>query len=881
VIAGLRRFVLRLANFIRPAPADRQLEREVASHLVLMEEDLQRRGMTPEEAAVAARRTLRVHEVRERHRDARSFVWLEDARRDLRYAVRTLSATPGFTLLAVLTLALGIGSVTVIYSVIHDVLLDPLPYPDSGRFVNVRVRDTASGGGRAVLPAAEFLDFQQQSDVFEDVIGTRGDSLLLKTPDRVEILRAVHVTPNFFEVMGLPPLLGRAIGPADAAHDAPLVAVLRHRAWVSYFGADPGVVGRAYRFGEELRTVVGVMPPRFTWHAADVWIPRPVDLAAPDAVTFPRNFQARLKPGATIEQAEAQLNVIAARRARSHPDEYPETFRIEVVNVIEDVVGDFRGVLYTALAAVGLLLLIACCNVANMLLARATAREREMTIRAALGAGRGRIVRQLIVEGLLLALAGAAAGALLAHVGVDLLVRFLPEGPLPGEVAFGLGGPALVVSLVVAVSSAVLFGIAPALYAARRDLVQGLRGEGRGVAGGRGRLRNALVVTEVALSLVLLLGAGLLMRTFVSLVRVETGVDADRILVVFVVFPPGEYEEPAARRQFFDRALERISALPLVEAASATQGIPVFGGFRTELGLAGDPPSRERMSVVQWCTEDYFRTVGLTTVAGVHLPRIGPDEAPRTTVVNQTFASTYFGGAAGALGQSIELLLPVGTSSERKEVRFEIVGVVRDVRNQGIREGPAPHVYLPDGMTVGAGRTILVRAAGDPRMLAEPTRRVLAEIDSNVAIRPPDTFQEALDRYIFAQPRFSLLVLAVFAITGTVLVAIGVFSVMAYTVSRQTREIAVRIALGASRRQAMGVVLGLAIRLLAVGIAAGWLASLATTRLIEAQLWNTSRHDPLTAVAAIGIVAAVALVACYLPARRAMGVDPVVALRHE
>lgn len=318
-MSALRRFVLRIWNFLRPWRAEPQLERELGAHRAMLEGEFQRRGMTPEQASVAATRALGVDRVMDLHRDARSFVWLEDARRDLQYGVRTLGRTPGFTVPAVLTLALGIGSVTVIYSVIHDVLLDPLPYPGSDRFVNVLVHDRDTGRSRN-LPPAEFLDFQEQSDVFEGIVGTWGKSVLLTTPDRAEVLRAVLVTPNFFDVMGLAPLVGRVIGSDDVRSDAPLVAVLRHRAWVSYFGSDPGVVGRTIRLDGEPRTIVGVMPPRFTWHAADVWIPAPLDRSAPDAQTALRNFQARLKPGVTLQQAEAQLNVIAARRARTHPD---------------------------------------------------------------------------------------------------------------------------------------------------------------------------------------------------------------------------------------------------------------------------------------------------------------------------------------------------------------------------------------------------------------------------------------------------------------------------------------------------------------------------------------------------------------------------------
>ena len=355
--------------------------------------------------------------VKERTRDEIRPRPLEDLMRDLRYGARALWRAPGFTAVSMLTLALGIGAVTVIYSVVHNVVVNPLPYRDAERLVNVFVLDTQTDRVRGTFSPSELVDFRDQSSVFEDVIGTLGQGMRYETPDRVEYLRGVWVTPNFFEFMGLTPLLGRSIAPHDGRPGAPAVAVLRYRAWMTYFGGDPAVVGRTVVLNGEPRTIVGVMPPRFTWHGADLWMPGPLDRSAPNVGPPTRNFQARLKRGVTLAQAEAQLGVIAERRASQHPGEYFQKRRMRVVNVIAHTVGPFSGVLYTTLAAVALLLLIACCNVANMLLARATTREREMMIRMALGAGRGRIVRQLMVESVLLAAGGAALGCLLAYVG--------------------------------------------------------------------------------------------------------------------------------------------------------------------------------------------------------------------------------------------------------------------------------------------------------------------------------------------------------------------------------------------------------------------------------------------------------------------------------
>ena len=874
-MSSVRRLLLRLYHIARRDPAEAELSREIASHLTLLEDRFRAQGLPPDEARLAARRAFGgVEQVKELQRDARSFVWVNDAARDLRYAVRTLCAAPAFTFVAILTLALGIGAVTIIYSVIHNVVLDPLPYRDANRLVNVIVQDTQTWRIRTVFSSAELLDYREGSSVFEDVVGTLGFNAMLTGREHAESLRGVWVTPNFFDFMGLPAALGRTIVAEDGKPDAPPVAVLRHRAWVSYFGSDPDIVGKTVILNGEPHTIVGVMPPRFTWHAGDVWIPRRLDAKGPDGQPIIQNFQARLEAGVTTEQAAAQLNSIAARRAREHPGEYPESFQIQVINVIEYTVGAFSTILYTTLAAVGLLLLIACCNVANMLLARATVREREMAVRAALGAGRIRIVRQLLVESLLLGLSGAIAGCVLAYAGLDALVGLLPPNPLPGEVAITLDGAALAFSLATAVASALLFGIAPALYSARRDLVEGLKSGGRTLAGGRGSLRNVLVASEIALSLVLLLSAGLLMRTFVSLLRVDLGFDPGKIVVVPLAFAPGAYTEPADKHRFYEQVLQRITTLPGVEAAAATTLIPPYDpSSRAEVEIAGGAQSA-RSAIAQFCTEDYFRTLGIRIMRGRDLSPLPIGDEPRTVLINHTLAVTYFKNE-DPIGRHLKLKSITGETS------LEIVGIVEDVRNGGIQKSIAPHVYLSGATTGRANPVIFVRTSIDPVRMLNAIRGEIAGVDANVALRQPGSLQDALTVSLYAQPRFSLIVLGIFAVIGTVLVAIGVFSVMAYNVSRQTKEIAVRVALGARRTQVLGVVLRLGLQLLAFGTAAGLLASFATTRLIANQLWNTSPHDPMILGAATFVIAVVALAACYIPARRAMTIDPMTALRQD
>ena len=878
----IRAIVWRLRAWARSEALERGLDDEIRFHIDHQTEKNLRLGMSLDEARRQALIKLGGRGgIRERTRDEFHPVLLEDLARDLRYASRALLRAPGFTLAAIVTLALGIGAVTIIYSVVHNVVVDPLPYRDANRLVNVFVEDAQSGSVRGTFSFQEFIDLREQSDVFEDVIGTLGQGMRYETPDAIEFLRAVWVTPNFFEFMGLPPLLGRAIDARDGQPGARAVAVLRHRAWITYFGGDPKVLGTTVLLNGEPRTIVGVMPPRFTWHAADLWIPSPVASGTTPLGPPVRNFQARLKPDVTLEQAEAQLSVIVDRRAREYPKVYPEQRRVRVMNVIAYTVGPFSGVLYTTLAAVGLLLLIACCNVANMLLARGTTREREVMVRMALGAGRARIIRQLMVESTLLAAAGAVVGCVLAYAGIDALVARLPQNPLPGEVDIRLNGPVLAFTLLASCVSAVVFGLMPALYTARRDLVEGGLRSGGKIAGGRGRFRNALVVVEIALSLVLVLGAGLLMRSLISVMRVDLGFAPDRLLMVPIAFPPGRYTTPIDKQRFFREALDRINALPGVQAAAATTALPPFDAgvdVAVDAIAAGATPAAS--AGVQLVTSDYFRTLGIAVLRGGVFADSMPEEVPRVAIVNDTFARRY-GGGQDPVGRGITLRPLSGPPDSSRHGTFEIVGVVADVRNQGLQEPVQPHVYLP-WSGIGPGYPALViNSRTDPTYAIGLIRRELALIDRQVAAAQPRTFADALDRFYYAQPRFSLLVLGLFAIAGTLLVAIGVFSVMGYTVSRQRKEIAVRIALGASGAHIHRIVLRLGAQLLVAGTAVGLLASFATNRLLATQLWNVSPHDPLTLLTACVTVSLVALTACYIPARRAMRIEPTAALREE
>jgi len=882
-MSALRRLLLRLYRVFRREAAEQDLARELGSHLTLLEDEFRRRGMPPADAARAARVAIGgVEQVKEMQRDARSFLWLEDMRRDIGYGLRTLARAPGFALAAAMTLALGIGAVTVIYSVLRNVVLEPFPYARSDRLVNVVLRDESGRGVRGpYFPAPEFLDYQEQATVFEDVVGSSQDAMLWASDAGAERLVVVWMTPNGFNFLGVAPMLGRVFGNADVAPGAAPVAVMNHRVWVTLFGADPGIIGRTLMLDGKAWTVIGVMPPRFEWNIADLWLPAALNRS--DDPRTPRGFrafQAHLHPGVTPKQAEAQLVVVAARRAAAYPTEYPAHSHLEVIKVVDWVVREFRGELYTLFGAVTLLLLIACCNVANMLLARATTRGREIAIRLAIGASRSRIVRQLLVESALLATGGLIAGCALAYAGIRALARFMPRQGVPWETQIRVDVPVLVFGIVAAGVATVAFGLFPAVQSVRDDVSAGIGPGGRSTAARRQkRLRGSLVVAQVALSIVLLLGAGLLMRTFVKLLGVDLGFETKNLLIAPVGLPPRLMASADAQRVFYRGALDRLSTTAGVRSAAIANGDPL-GGPTSRLEIPGLAVPPEALSVVVFCSDRLFETVGVPLVRGRHLSAIDVEQSHRVTVINETMAKKYFAND-DPLGRTIRLPRLATLPIPVVDPTFTIVGIVRDVANQGPRNPPAPAAYIPFGFRGPAGFTFLLRTSTEPQRLVAAIREQIQAIDRQVALLQPITEEEVLQRVFYARPRFSLLLLGIFASVGTLLVAFGIYGVLAYIVSQQTREIAIRMALGGERADVMKMVVRVGLRLVAIGLVIGLGASLLTNRLLVTQLWNTSPQDPATVAAGVAVILAIGLLACWIPARRAVKVEPATALRHE
>jgi putative ABC transport system permease protein len=802
--------------------------------------------------------------------------------RDLRHGCRILMRQPAFSAVAVATLALGIGATTTIFSVIQNVLLDPFDF-NPERIVAVEIRDAAAQrpGRRQVFQLAEFLDYREQVHSFEDVIAGAGEDVVFSTADGAEQLAGGRVSVNNFTFLGVSPLLGRALEAGDAAPGAAPVFVAAHRAWLQFFGGDPQAVGRTFVLNGVQRTLVGVMGSRFRKLSADVYVPAALDRADPEDSRRFYLLQARLKRGVTLQQAESEVTVVARHLAKLYPQNYPERFAVRIVPLLDSVVGQFRTTLYTLAGAVALLMLIACVNVANMLLARATAREREMAVRAALGASRARLVRQLLLESLLIALCGAALGSVSAFYGIRAIAAAIPPFTIPAQAVLRLNGSALLFSLGAAFATALLCGIVPALRAVRRDVSEPLKDSSKGSTTGarRRRLTDVLVAAEVAISIVLLIGAGLLVRSFTNLQTVELGFNPTNVAVARLAFPPGRYTDAAAKGRFVDAVLARISALPGVTAAAATSNPPPFGG-RIEMGVPGRTVAVKEYGSVTLCSEDYFAAVGGHLRSGRWLMATDVMNARKVAVVNQTLATRYF-GSEDPLGRSILLTGLTTLRPPIAEPTFEIVGVVADISNQGVRDVPVPEAFIPHTLTTAFARVFVVRTTDRPEATLSRLRRAVWSVDRSIALTQSGTLAEFLDQFNYASPRLSVAILGAFAVTGLILVAAGLFSVLAYTVSRRTHEIGIRMALGADAANVVRLVLQTTLALIGVGVGVGLLGGLMLTRFLSAQLYGVTPTDPVTIVVVVGVIALVGLTASFVPVRQATRVDPMIALRHD
>ena len=759
---------------------------------------------------------------------------------DLRYAVRGIRKDRGFALLAILALALGIGATTVIFSVIDNVLIEPFPYRNADRLAAVYVHDVTKpdSDGSSFYTVPEFLDIREQNHVFEKLLGVAPLDILYQDKEGTQQFTGASVTANAFEMLGVKPLFGRNIVPDDGRPGAPPVFAISYRIWKKEFNSDPGILGTTLVLNGEARTLVGIMPPRFLLWNADIWVPLFLNRSDPaNQQTFLWTL-GRLKPGVTLPRVVSDFEVILRGLAKQYPAEYPTKFSV-LKTLTDSVVGHFRATLYTLLAAVSMLLLIACSNVANLLLARATAREREIAIRASMGASRGRLVRQLLVESFVLASGGCLLGCLFAYGGLTGVSAAMPENTIPAEAVLRLNIPAMLFAVGVTLLTTILCGLAPAIHAVRGDLHSRLKDTGKGVNASfrHGRFRSGLVVSEVALSIVSLVGAGLMMRSLLALQHVNLGLNPVNILVARLPLPKGRYETAAQKKLFFSQVLQRVSALPGVIAATETSSLPPYGGPESDVVIPGKTHSEHWDTMFQLCSEGYFKTMGRHLLRGRLLSETDVDSARPVAVVNETLARTYF-GKDDPIGQKMKFELLDRLPQSPKDQYFEIIGIVADAKNRGLQEAVVPEAYIPYTVTGAMERGILIRTAVEPLSMLMSVRREIWSVDRNVALTLTGTLEGYLQQFSYAGPQFGLLLLGIFATVGLILVAIGVFSVMAYSVSLQTHEIGIRMALGSPARNVLNMVLGKGLRLIGLGIVLGILASAALTRLVASQFWG-------------------------------------------
>ncbi|MFL6337299.1 MAG: ADOP family duplicated permease [Pyrinomonadaceae bacterium] len=883
----------RLRALLDRGALDRDLDEELRYHLEREAELHAADGMGPEEARLAALRSFGgVTQSKEQCREARRVRFIQDLWQDVRYGLRTFRKRPGFTLVAVLTLALGIGANAAIFSVVNGVLLKSLPFPDPERLV--ALNETAESGRVTAVAFPDYLDWRASQSVFEEMAARLPAGGVLTGDEGPERVTGRYVTASFFRTLGVRPAAGRFFTEEeDRPGGAPLI-VLSHELWLRRYGGDPGVAGRAVTYNGASWTIAGVMPPQFDFYGENNLNNQffiPLGHLSDQKWMHERDSHAvmvtaRLKPGVQLEQARAQMEALAARLA----EQFPESNRgngVRLSSFLDDYVGEARPALLMLMAAVGAVLLIACANVANLLLVRAAGRRKEIALRVALGAGRARVVRQLLTESLLLALAGGALGLLFARCGVGALLRLAPD-VLPRMESISLDGRALGFTFALTLLTGVAFGLIPALQTSKADLNDAMKSGGRGAsvgAGGR-RLRSGLVVTEVALSLVLLVGAGLLLRSFRQLMRVEPGFEARDVLTLRLRLPDAKYTEVQRSAAFLKEVKRRVESLNGVRQVSLASGFPF--GRASELGyrLEGRPEPRQPSDLpdayVQWVSPEFHRTLGINLLAGRHLEERDAADSPPVALVDDDFVRRNFPGASprDALGKRLRF-------GSEDDPWCEIVGVVGHVRQNGLDEEGRPGIYRPwtqirRSMADSYMRAmdLIVKTSVEPTQLAEPIRGEVQSLDRDQPLGNVRTLAALVEQTV-APRRFSMTLAGVFAAVALVLGAVGLYGVLSYLVAQRAREIGIRMALGAQRADVHRLVISQGMALALAGVGVGLLASLALTRLMSGLLFGVSATDMPTFVLITLLLLLVALVACYLPARRASKVDPLIALRYE
>jgi predicted permease len=883
-MSAFRRFLLRLYNVLRPGRTERDLDRELAAHLALLEDDFVRRGMTRDEARLAARRTFGgVEQTKERYRDARSFVWLDDARRDLQYAVRTLRRAPGFTATVVLTLALAIGANTAMFSVISGVVLKPLGYPDAYRIVAVLNRWTDTGHTQANLAGGDEMDIAAQQGTFEAFAYYQGGEMGVRVADRAEFVETQGVHPDFFRVFGVPPVAGRLFDREDAERSAIVSLGFAQR----HFGGAAGALGQSVSVGSRPHEIVGVMPAAMQFPAGtDVWAAAPVEPSNRNRSGHNYRAVARLAPGVSVGAANEQLAVLATRIARAFPDSNGhKTF---VATPLRDsLVSRVRETLFVMMGAVVLVLLIACANVANLILARAAGRSREVAVRGALGAGRRHIIGQMLAESLVLALIAGGVGLLIARVGTDALLhvgsRYVP---LPRLDDVQVDWPVLVFTAAVAVITAIGFGLVPALQASRVDVSAALHQSGsRGsLGGGSSRIRNGLVIAQIALSLMLAIDAGLLLRSFAALTDTPLGFRTEGLLVAYAsapaqgsIFDRSGLDDHIRVGQRYDDILARLRETPGVTSTGAAMGMPTgqydsngsyavegkqtFGGDFRRLPSAG----------FRLAGPGYFRTLGIPVLRGREFDEGDLYERPFAAIISESLARQSF-GTDDPIGHRIMC----GFDSDKW---MTIVGVVGDVRQASPASAPGPELYmaLRQHPYTSSSLQMVIRTSVEPESLIGAVRQTVRSMSPEIALK--FTTMEASVNDSIAAPRFRMVLVSTFAALALMLAVAGMYAVMSYVTSQRTSEFGLRVALGAQAGDVVRLVLRGAARLMAIGVALGLALALATSRIMTTMLFGIQPIDTQAYAGVLLVALPLVILAALAPALRGARVDPMVALR--
>jgi putative ABC transport system permease protein len=809
---------------------------------------------------------------------------------DLRYSLRRLAKSPAFTAIVVLTLALGIGANTAIFSAVNAVLLRPLPYNEPHRLVTIEHLYPSLDGLEAPVSVPGFLDYERKGRSFESMaVQTSWQANLTGVGEPVR-MQGQRVTGRLFATLQVPALLGRTLQPGEDSPGRERVAVLSYDAWQRIFGADQGIVGRSLALNGESYEVVGVMPSGFRDffnRNAEIWAPL---VFQADQMTDENrtheflNLTARMKTGVSVEQAQGEMRTLAEQLKRDYPDSYPPSWSLLVTGLSLQATGDVRPALLVLLGAVGFVLLIACANVANLLLARAAARSKEIAVRTALGATRERLLKQLLTESVLVSLAGGAVGLLLAYLGVRALVA-MDIGNLPRADEIGVDGTVMVFTLIVSLLAGVLFGLAPAIHTATPDLHGALKEGGRGATADRGShaLRRSLVVTEVALALTLLTGAGLLLKSFARLQGVDPGFDPSNLLTFNLSLPQTRYANDTAQAAFFDQALPTIARVPGVTGVGATTVMPFGGSWSTgsfEIEGYQTPENQPGpWGDIRIVSPQFFEALRIPLLRGRYLTDEDRDGSRMVAVVDQEFVRRYW-PKDNPIGKRFTFGPPDGVTDTTQNQWIEVVGVVGHTAHEGLDADPRIQLYLSYRQATQPFMAVAVRTTGSPDRYVNLVRDAVRSVDPDQPVSGVSNMEELLSKSV-GQRRLSMMLLSLFSGIALVLASIGIYGVMSYSVTQRSRELGVRIALGADRGDVLRLVLRQGMRLALLGIGIGLAAALALTRLIESQLYGVAATDPLTFVLVAGVLATTALVANLIPAVRAMRMDPAVVLRDE